>query len=1010
MSLFPAYGGGQSPAFSVAKEIKNPEKDKEAGTKSANWKNNESYNQKHIAVDHINIPTQSPTSDSSTDSEDSSAEASEIPIKAKDAVKAKLLEFDANDEFYVDKNSNSMYRSLSTLTKPTRPRYKSRMTRLRDLEDKTRRESGRSKLSSKSSRYTGRNYVDCEATPSTEEVRRLQEQLIQSKVLVQREPQRVEHWLELHRLLDLNLDKANRLAVAEHQLHTLETALEHHPSNEQILRLYTDVANATYQASEVAARFTKMLDKNPFEYTLWTALIMVTQGNMARCNVPAVLRIYAFSMRRMHVGHTDEHSRELATVDTDRIMLKLFHNCVLFMRQTGSLNMMFALLRLTLELNFPGLSVDCFEACAASEKPLIEYEEMVLRSGMPMPEIWSRVERLRQAHCYLPYPQLTHSEKDAVAGGLDTQRCIFSDDVVAYAHALKSPDNRLHLLLLVVQLTKMPFVRSACLAAKLNPRIDEFGESEAIEMLFASLADRHSYAVPLSRNAGFNAAMLDLAKDICVTPSFMPHLIGYELYAATISSLLLKCSEAFRSEESKRMVFLVLWMRFQRLLVVLHKLTGKLTKSYRKETRLRIRKQLALPENRRVLRFYTELAMCEFEGLEKDDDENRVFDLFKNIITTGSQMDSDFTSPDLMHSYLVCAEMLIKCCRRDEAVHLLSCLCMCQHADSLTTEAATAGIETSLKRGLHLLQEEVATLDTLPAEMPLEEYFLPNKLLILLRARCLLLMLDLNHSVVDRILDELLQHQLGPEAVKNSERRRFLREQVMEIQILQLQLPHSPPGEVDQNLRETAKKGNTGGKRTSLMSRSAQLVDLVSRGLDEFPRNLMMLQCWAGFNTMLWHKQRARFIRAQAGIISLVHLVIAARCRFAMASDRETLPGTLEDHVQLAVRNRLVSMFETFLPTNKNRSEIEEGQYRLLRRNSLYWRMYLQCLSDTRTSFERSKECLLTAMDECPWDKALLMEGTKFVPQDMPHLQDVMTEKELRIYALPEELDILRES
>ncbi|KAI8033131.1 nuclear exosome regulator NRDE2 [Drosophila gunungcola] len=989
MSLFPAYGGGQPAAVVGAKETKNPAK--EAETTSEDWKNNESYFQKDIDEDYKANPT--PISDSSTDSEeDSTAEAPEILAKTKDSVQVKPLEFDANDEFYVDKKSNSSYRTLSTLTKPTRPRYKTRMTRLRD-QDHTHRD--RSKLSAKSSRYTRRNHQPCDPNPTVEEVARLQEQLIQSKVLVQREPQTVDHWLELHRLLGLNLDKANRLAVAEHQLHTLETALEHHPSNEQILRLYTDVANATYQASEVAARFTKMLERNPFEYTLWTALIMVTQGNMARCNVPAVLRIYAYCMRRMHVGHTDEHSRELATVDTDRIMLKLFHNCVLFLRQTGNSNKMFALLRLSLELNFPGLTVDCFEACAANERPLIEYEEMVLRSGMPMLEIWTRVERLRQAYCYLPYPQSAHLTKDALAGGLDTERCIFSDDVVPYAHALKSPENRLHLLLLVVQLTKMPLVRSACLAAKLNPRIDEFGESEAIEMLFAALADRHSYAVAPSQNAGFDLALLDLAKEICVPPSFMPHFVGHELYAETISGLLLKCSEAFRMEERKRIVFLLLWLRFQRLLVVLHKLMGKLTKTHMKETRLRIRNQLSLPANRGISRFYTELAMCEFEGLEKGDDEDRVFNLFKKIFATGSQMGCDLTCPDLMHAYLACAEMLIRCGRSDEALHLLSCLCLGRHADTLTPEAAALGIEESLQRGLELLKEEVTALDSLPDEMPLEEYFLANKLLILLRARCLL-----NRSVVDKTCDGLLLHQLGAEAAKNSERRRFLREQVMEIQILRLQLPHSPPGGVD---RHPDEKEN--GRY--LRPKNVQLMELVVRGLGEFPRNLTMLQCWAGFNTMLWHRQRAVFIRTQAGIIALLHLVIAARCRFAMANDKH-MP--LADHVQTAVRNRLLSMFETFLPTNRNRSAVEEEQYRLLRRNSLYWRLYLKCLSDTRTSFERSKECLLTAMDECPWDKALLMDGAQYVPQDLPYLQDVMTEKELRIYALPEELDILRES
>ncbi|XP_037726459.1 uncharacterized protein LOC119557667 [Drosophila subpulchrella] len=1000
MSLFPAYGGGQSSEAVGATETE----EEEVATTSADWQNNDSYHRKPTTDGAL--AAEEPNPDTFTSSDDSStAEEDEVVVeavpKAEELPKAKPLEFDGKDEFYVDKKSNSSLLNISTLAKPARPRYKIWMGRLRDRQCDPRSTEDRSKLSSssKNSRYT-RKALDIEGL-AHEPILRLQEQLIQTKALVQREPQVLDHWLHLQRLINLNVYKANRLAVAEEELRTLETALEHHPSNERILRLYTDIANATYPASKVAARFEKMLEKNPFEYTLWTSLIMVTQGNMARCTVPAVLRIYETSMRRMHVGHTDEISRKFATVDTDRIMLKLFHNCVLFLRQSGNMNKMFALLRLTMELNFPGLTVDCLEACTANEKSLIEFEEIVLHSGMPMPEIWTRVERLRQAYCYLPYPQLVPSAKDQVERGLDSQRCIYSDDVVPYAHALKSPENRLHLLLLIVQHTKMPLVRSSCLAAKLNPCIDEFGESEAIEMLFAGLADRHSYVLPSARNVGFHAALINLAKEMSVTPSFMPHFMGHELYAVTVSGLLLKCSEAFSTEESKRRVFLLLWLRFQRLLVVLNKLMGKLTKAYMKVTRDRIRNQMRLLENRRVLRFYTELAMCEFEGLEQGEDDSRVFDIFRKIIAAESETGSQFACPDLMHAYLVCAEMLIQRSRRDEAIHVLSCLSTGQYAGTGTTNAALPGIRACLERGLELLKEEVKALDTLPAEMPLEEYFLPNKLLILLRASCLLGMLDYRYLEVENMFDELLQDQLGPEAAKVSERRRFLREQVMEIKILQLQLPIPPPGELEKVYHEK--------RRTNRLTLgNVLLVQLVDRGLDEFPRNMMMLQTWAGFHTMMWHKQRARIIRTNAGIVSLLHLVITANSRFASTGDEDPLMAAREPFIQAAVRNRLLSMFETFLSTNKNRSEIEAEQYRVLRRNSIYWRLYLKCLSDTRTSFERSKMVLLMAIDECPWDKALLMEGGTVLPNELPFLQDLMTEKEIRMYALPEELDILR--
>ncbi|XP_026837814.1 protein NRDE2 homolog isoform X2 [Drosophila erecta] len=736
-----------------------------------------------------------------------------------------------------------------------------------------------------------------------------------------------------------------------------------------------------------------MLKKNPFEYILWTNLIMVTQGNMARCNVPAVLQIYAYSMRRMQVGHTDEITRRFETTETDVIMLKLFHNCLLFLRQSGYINRMFSLIRLSMDLNFPGLSLDCLEACAENEKPLIEFEEMVLRSGMPMPEIWSRVEKLRQAYSYLPFPLLTCEAIDdfRFRDGLDSERCVFSDDVVPFAHALKSPDNRLHLLLVVVQLTKMPLIRSSCLADKLNPCIDEFGESEAIEMLFAVLTDRHSYALPFSHYAHFYAPMINLVKGLSVTPSFIPHFVGHEVYADTVSKLLLKCSEAFSGEETKRRVFLILWFRFQRLLIVLHKLMGKLTKSYLKDTRSRIRDQVSLPENRDIIRFYTELALCEFEAQDKNDNDGRNFSVFWKIISEKSSESSRISCTDMMHLYLVCAELLIQNGLKDRAIQVLISLCLETHATLDETPSNSKQlIVKSMKSGMKLVKAELEALDSQPAEMALEEYFLPNKLLILLRVLCLI---DILHNPqnleIRNFLNELQRNQLGPEAAKANERRRFLREQVMEMQMLQLQLCISL-SDYDMYYGFTNRR----------------LEELLERGLDEFPRNMVFLQHWASLKTILWYKQRGCLIRAKAGIASLAHLVIAAYSRFGSIEDSDAFSS---DALQVAARNRLLSLFETFLPTNLNRSEIEEQQYRVLRRNSIFWRLYMTCLSEANAAFHRCKDVLLMAIDECPWDKALLMTGGMILPNEQSFLHDLMTEKHMRIFAVPEELEILRD-
>lgn len=42
------------------------------------------------------------------------------------------------------------------------------------------------------------------------------------------------------------------------------------------------------------------------------------------------------------------------------------------------------------------------------------------------------------------------------------------------------------------------------------------------------------------------------------------------------------------------------------------------------------------------------------------------------------------------------------------------------------------------------------------------------------------------------------------------------------------------------------------------------------------------------------------------------------------------------------------------------------------------------------------------------FSQALYLDGSVYVPQELAHLQDLIIEKQLRIYAMPEELEILR--
>lgn len=49
------------------------------------------------------------------------------------------------------------------------------------------------------------------------------------------------------------------------------------------------------------------------------------------------------------------------------------------------------------------------------------------------------------------------------------------------------------------------------------------------------------------------------------------------------------------------------------------------------------------------------------------------------------------------------------------------------------------------------------------------------------------------------------------------------------------------------------------------------------------------------------------------------------------------------------------------------------GKNSKTRKNSLLWRLYLRSLLDVHKDFDKSRNTLFTALDECPWNKVIII-------------------------------------
>lgn len=132
---------------------------------------------------------------------------------------------------------------------------------------------------------------------------------------------------------------------------------------------------------------------------------------------------------------------------------ELFSSCGFFLRQAGLAEQLFALIKLALELNVCANKFQKIQPLEQDQHTLIEYEEVVLASGLPMNEIWLRIEKLRQNFYFLPCPEDRSCP--------DPQRIVFNEDIVHFVYPLSQRQFAFDLVVRVMHLLKIPLpVRS----------------------------------------------------------------------------------------------------------------------------------------------------------------------------------------------------------------------------------------------------------------------------------------------------------------------------------------------------------------------------------------------------------------------------------------------------------------------------------------------------------------------------------------------------------------------
>uniref|UniRef100_A0A0A1XLS6 UPF0614 protein C14orf102 homolog n=1 Tax=Zeugodacus cucurbitae TaxID=28588 RepID=A0A0A1XLS6_ZEUCU len=974
MSIFPAYTDGEGALHNDTESESNP-------TNSSSWLKNSSF---PLENDHIKSLEKVKFSDSSSSLAESEIEFTQSQSKKhkKSTHKKKskrkkhetdcntrimpVLEFNGTEGYYIDKSKVQQYLTVRTLHKPACPRYRSSSvyilgkgwsygSKVKDTILKSKKRYFRNKCQII-------NEPVCNATQIALDENEYSSRLGQLNRKILQPSSDLQVWLELLSLQEQNPYKWPRLLLAEKKLDIINRALINLPRNEQLYRIYIDIIFATYPSFEVTKMLDRLLIKDPYNYTLWTAQIMTTQGSMARCIVPDVLRIYERCMRKMHRSQRMNTSIATTTSNTDDIMIRLFNNCALFLRQAGLNEQFIALIKLALELNITAETFKSFTPLESDQNSLIEFEELVLQSGLPMNEIWLRIEKLRQGFNFLPCP-----EKIACN---DPQRIVFNEDICHYIYPMESRENSFYLVLLILKLLKVPFIQCDGLAEKFSAHLELMGDSDAIEEILA-ICLQSNFAISQNNQREFHRALCTLAKEMTVSPTFLSNTIGHDIYVRCVTGLLLDCAAAYTNiDKRKHELLTVLWCRFERLMLIFDRYNTKTHSEYVKSGRKRFKNLLKQSPNRNVLIYYTEFAIYEFESLNDLKDVQSVENIFENLIASHSADETQ--ASDLCYTYVTFAEILIGCGKEEKALHVLVSFAFNSQIQN-NSKVGTARVLAALQQITEKLERQISIEKSVEV-MVLEQYLLPDYTVSLLKVRVLIQCLIGQKIDAISYLDKLMNIFLSC-----NDRHSFLRERITEIYVSALQM-------TCQNCKVP----------------SALIRDKIINGITKYPRNLFLLQNCGMLNSEPWFRIRRALLHPKPTILSVIFLIILARNRYLQMSYENEFD---KQYNELIIRNRILHMFKTV--SNDHLNPMSKGN--ALSRNALFWRLYLRFLSDQSTDFETSKKCLLTALDECPWNKALYLDGATYVPQELSHLQDLIIEKQLRIYALPEELEILRD-
>lgn len=627
MSLFPAYSHANDDVQTTTAT---------SDQKTEEWLKNSSFQ-----IDLIGFQAENDTvlvSDGEVKEDNS-----QVVSKKKKNKKRKKRSKETENESDIDDTAsvistkrNKEFLSVKTISRPSVPKYRSKYY----LGPKTKR------VKRKFKRYFAL-VLDAEVNKSNDEEEKLkktdlgtvqkhsdpnftgfkqEEDMSQTTAMYNKklaeDPHDIETWLEYIRFQDTiyHFEKTYRKGsiakglrvTAERKLSILDKALSHNLDCEQLMRERLNIAVSVYPSDEIQDQLKKLVEKEEGNIILWQGYIEATQCSMSHCNTPAVLALYNRCLSTLHKLRRNATVRKSLLEES---ILKMLYQCGLFLKQSGLFEQLWTLLRLYLELNLSPLNKNKFNiASNFQENQLVELEEVVLNSQLPLHELWLRVEKLREACHWLPHVGDQPCE--------DPQRLVFTEDVAELIHPITMPENTFILTATILTLLKVPLLPCR------HTTMQKLGLDyvpwalDSVESLLAAYLPLHPVDIS-------NKYLLLNTTKLTVGPQYLKVFPGQEEYLQFVLETMKNCADCLIDNDREAVI--VWWFQFQKLLFILEKFGHlKMTNAFKKKLKSGLKNFLKQEENRSNLLYYKEYALVDYEI--------NGFESALNVLTTASSL------------------------------------------------------------------------------------------------------------------------------------------------------------------------------------------------------------------------------------------------------------------------------------------------------------------------------------------------------------------------------------